>query len=159
MSNPKWWTETYEMMANPVEKLQYLAGLSDLSWNDCIEAWFEAKKQIPEVAKHVQQLEAECAAPKKTQCPETCYPPTTGGCDLRAKLAESESEGERERLQDESREECRREIRMQNKGVALENRVALAERVIALVRRGAGFGQSMQDAIAAFDAAKAKGDI
>lgn len=59
MSKPKWWTTGYEMMTSPLEKFQYLAELTNMSWHDCCDAWLEAKNQIPAVVEELAQLRRE----------------------------------------------------------------------------------------------------
>lgn len=56
---PRWWTESYEQMRTPLERFEYLTGLSDLSWDDCCDAWLEAKRQIPEVTAQLAAARAE----------------------------------------------------------------------------------------------------
>lgn len=58
MAKPKWWTETYDKMTSPLEKLQYLNGLSGLSWEDCQDAWFESNQLMPKIAEALASLEA-----------------------------------------------------------------------------------------------------
>lgn len=50
------WRMTFEQMNGSAQKFEYLSGLADLSWSDCQDAWFEARKLIPEVAKEVKRL-------------------------------------------------------------------------------------------------------
>jgi hypothetical protein len=46
-------------MKTPIEKFQYLSGLSQLSWEDAQDAWFESNKLIPEIAEYVKSIEEE----------------------------------------------------------------------------------------------------
>jgi len=43
-----------EQFKTSAEKFEYLSGLSELSWDDCQDAWFASKKLIPEVAKELR---------------------------------------------------------------------------------------------------------
>jgi len=43
-----------DQFSNSAEKFEYLSGLSELSWDDCQDVWFAAKKLIPEVAKELR---------------------------------------------------------------------------------------------------------
>jgi hypothetical protein len=52
-------------MTTPIEKFEYLAGLADLSWHDCQDAWFESRQLIPKIAPYLRELEAK-ATPADT---------------------------------------------------------------------------------------------
>jgi hypothetical protein len=63
-----WWRKTYEAMTTPIEKFEYLAGLADLSWHDCQDAWFESRQLIQKIAPYLRELESKApAAYSKTE--------------------------------------------------------------------------------------------
>lgn len=73
MDKPKWWTESYEKMRSPLERFQYLVGLSELSWQDCQDAWFESVKLIPQIAKELEHCHHPgccCVCNHTGRCPE-----------------------------------------------------------------------------------------
>ncbi len=47
-----------EKLTSPIERFQFLSGLSDLSWDDCCDAWFEARKLLPSLAEYAKDAEA-----------------------------------------------------------------------------------------------------
>jgi septal ring factor EnvC (AmiA/AmiB activator) len=53
------WRELYEKFQTPLEKLQFLNGLSELSWDDCQDAWFESNKLMPQIAAQLSAAEKE----------------------------------------------------------------------------------------------------
>lgn len=57
--NKESWRELYEKFQTPLEKLQFLNGLSELSWDDCQDAWFESNKLMPQIAAHLSAAEKE----------------------------------------------------------------------------------------------------
>jgi chromosome segregation ATPase len=57
----KFWRATLDSFGSVQEKFEYLTGLSNLSWDDCCDAWFEAKKLIPEVAAENARLKSKLA--------------------------------------------------------------------------------------------------